>query len=131
MGNQSSGIHCHTLAVWLRPDPAPLGLGFLLGKGPDQDDDPWAPPPWVWPPDVGPLPTSTDEADGTKETGLSVVHLQGQQLIGEGEDEVCEGAEAGIVHLGPVQGQPVREGHCVLLGRVPRADPQDLGAEEA
>jgi hypothetical protein len=30
------------------------------------------------------------------------------------------------VHLGPVQGQPVREGHGVLLWGVPCADPQHL-----
>lgn len=76
-------------------------------------------------------PTSADEADGTEQPRLGIVHLQRQQLVGEGEDEVGEGPEAGVVHLRAVQRQPVREGHGVLLRRVARADPQDLGGARA
>lgn len=70
--------------------------------------------------------TSADEADGAEQPGLSVVHLQGQELPRKGEDEVCKGPKAGVVHLGTVQGQPVRERHGVLLRGVPRTDPQHL-----
>ena len=70
--------------------------------------------------------TSADEADGAEQACLCVVHLQWQELPSEGKDEVCEGPEAGIVHLSPVQGQPIGEGHSVLLWGVPCADPQHL-----
>ena len=51
--------------------------------------------------------TSTQQADAAEQAGLCIVHLQGQQLVGEGKHQVCERAEASVVHLGPVQGQPV------------------------
>ena len=70
--------------------------------------------------------TSADEADGAEQPCLCVIHLQWQELPSKGKDEVCEGPEASIVHLGPVQGQPIREGHGVLLRGVPCADPQHL-----
>lgn len=76
-----------------------------------------------------PLPSSSTswyETDGAEESGLGVVHLDGQQLVGEGEDQVSQRPEARVVHLGPVQGQSVREGHCVLIGGVASADTQDL-----
>lgn len=66
--------------------------------------------------------TSTDEADGTEQTSLCVIHLQWQELPSKGKDEVCEGPKAGVVHLGPVQSQPIGEGHGVLLRGVPCAD---------
>lgn len=52
-------------------------------------------------------PTSRDETDGTEEACLCVIHLDGQQLVGKSEHQVSEWAEASIVHLRPVQGQPV------------------------
>lgn len=99
---------------------------------------PWVGDPNFWgkvrhcstPSQPEPLPTSADEADGTEQPSFRVIHLQGQQLVGEGEDQVCERPEASVVHLGPIERQPVGEGHGVLFGRVPRADPQDLGAED-
>lgn len=51
--------------------------------------------------------TSTDEADGAEEARLCVVHLQGQKLTSERKHQICEGSEAGIVHLCPVQGQTI------------------------
>lgn len=51
--------------------------------------------------------TSTDEADGAEQARLRVVHLQRQQLPGKRKHQVCERAEARVVHLGPVQGQAV------------------------
>lgn len=76
------------------------------------------------------LPTSRDETDGTEEACLRVVHLDGQQLVGKSEHQVGERAEASVVHLRPVEGQPVRKGHGVLVGGVPRTDTQDLTARE-
>lgn len=70
--------------------------------------------------------TSTDEADGTEQPGLCVIHLQGQQLPSEGKDEVCKGSKASIVHLGTVQGQSIRECHGVLLWGIPCTDSQHL-----
>ena len=72
-------------------------------------------------------PTSRDETDGAEEACLCVVHLDGQQLVGKSEHQVGERAEASVVHLRPVEGQPVREGHGVLVGGGPRTDAQDLG----
>ena len=46
--------------------------------------------------------------------------------MSEGEDEVCERAEAGVVHLSPVQSQAVGEGHGVLIRGIARTDAQDL-----
>lgn len=76
------------------------------------------------------LLTSRDETDGAEEACLCVVHLDGQQLVGKSEHQVCEWAEASIVHLRPVEGQPIREGHGVLVGGVPRTDAQDLTGRE-
>lgn len=70
--------------------------------------------------------TSTDEANSTKQPSLRVIHLQGQELPSKGKDEVCKGPKASIVHLGSVQGQPVRECHGVLLWGIPCTDPQHL-----
>lgn len=53
------------------------------------------------------LGTSTDQADGAEKARLCVIHLQGQELAGEGEHKVGQGAEPGIVHLGSVQGQAI------------------------
>ena len=62
--------------------------------------------------------------------GGSIINIASIAALGPTATLPAYGAaKAGVVHLGPVQGQPIREGHCVLLGRVPRADPQDLGAE--
>lgn len=76
------------------------------------------------------LPTSRDETDGAEEACLRVVHLDGQQLVGKSEHQVGERAEASVVHLRPVEGQPVRKGHGVLIGGVPRTDAQDLTVRE-
>lgn len=76
------------------------------------------------------LPTSRDETDGTEEACLCVVHLDGQQLVGKSEHQVSEWAKTCIVHLCPVEGQPVREGHGVLVGGVPCTDAQDLTGRE-
>lgn len=76
------------------------------------------------------LPTSRDETDGTEEACLRVVHLDGQQLVGKSEHQVSERAKTCIVHLRPVEGQPVREGHGVLVGGVPCTDAQDLTGGE-
>lgn len=70
--------------------------------------------------------TSTDEADGAKESSLGVVHLEWEELAGEGKHEVSEGAEPGVMHLCPVECQTIREGHGVLLRSVPCTDPQHL-----
>lgn len=70
--------------------------------------------------------TSTDQADGTEQSCLRVIHLQGQELPSKGKDEVCEGPKASIVHLGAVQGQPIRERHGVLLWGIPCTDSQHL-----
>ena len=51
--------------------------------------------------------TSTQQADAAEQARLGIVHLQGQQRVGEGEHQVCQRAEAGVVHLGPVQRQAV------------------------
>lgn len=75
-------------------------------------------------------PTSGDETDGAEEACLRVVHLDGQQLVGESEHQVGEWAEASVVHLRPVEGQPVWKGHGVLVGGVPRTDAQDLTGRE-
>lgn len=75
-------------------------------------------------------PTSGDETDGAEEACLRVVHLDGQQLVGKSEHQVGERAEAGVVHLRPVEGQPVRKGHGVLVWGVPRTDAQDLTGKE-
>lgn len=72
------------------------------------------------------IPTSGDEADGREQPCLRVVHLDGQELIREGEHQVCERPEPGVVHLRPVQCQSIGEGHGVLIRRVPCADTQDL-----
>lgn len=71
-------------------------------------------------------PTSRDETDGAEEACLRVVHLDGQQLVGKSEHQVGEWAEASVVHLRPVESQPVRKGHGVLVGGVPCTDAQDL-----
>lgn len=71
-------------------------------------------------------PTSGDKTDGTEEACLCVVHLDGQQLVGKSEHQVSEWAEASVVHLRSIEGQPVRKGHGVLVGGVPCTDPQDL-----
>lgn len=34
-------------------------------------------------------PTSGDETDGGQQSCLRVVHLDGQELVGEGEHQVC------------------------------------------
>lgn len=75
--------------------------------------------------------TSAEQADGAEQPCLRVVHLQRQQLVGEGEHQVRERPEAGVVHLCAVEGQSVGEGHGVLVWRVAGADPQNLkhGAE--
>ena len=73
--------------------------------------------------------TSTQQADGAEQPRLGVVHLQRQQLVGEGEHQVGERPEAGVVHLCAVQGQPVGEGHGVLVRRVAGADLQNLKRE--
>lgn len=70
--------------------------------------------------------TSTDEADCTQEPGLSVVHLQRQELPSESKHQVCERPKASVVHLCSVEGQPVREGHGVLLWSVASTDTQHL-----
>lgn len=75
-------------------------------------------------------PTSGDETDGAEEACLCVVHLDGQQLVGKGEHQVGEWAEASVVHLRSIEGQPVRKGHGVLVGGVPRTDAQDLTGRE-
>lgn len=72
------------------------------------------------------VPTSTQQTDGAQEPRLSIVHLQRQQLVGESKHEVRQRPEAGVVHLSAVQRQPIRERHGVLVGGVPRADPQNL-----
>lgn len=46
--------------------------------------------------------TSTQQTDGAEQPRLSVVHLQRDQLVGEGKDQVGERSEAGVVHLGSV-----------------------------
>ena len=51
--------------------------------------------------------TSRHQADGTEEATFCVIHLQGQQLAGEGEHLVCERAKASVVDLCTGQGQPV------------------------
>ena len=71
--------------------------------------------------------TSTDQADGAEKAGLRVVHLQRQELAGEGEHQVSQRAKAGVVHLGSIQGQAVRKRHSVLLWGVPGADSENLG----
>lgn len=73
-------------------------------------------------------PTSRDETDGAEKACLRVVHLDGQQLVGKSEHQVGEWAEASVVHLRPVEGQPIWKGHGVLVGGVPRTDAQDLMA---
>jgi len=70
--------------------------------------------------------TSGDQADGAEEPALRLVHLQGQQLAGKSEHLVGERTEPGVVDLGPGEGEPVGEGHGVLVWSVARADPQDL-----
>lgn len=51
--------------------------------------------------------TSTYEADGAEESCFGIVHLEWQQLVCEGKDQVCEGAKACIVHLSAVERQAV------------------------
>lgn len=70
--------------------------------------------------------TSGDKTDGAEESCLCVVHLNGQQLVGKSEHQIGEWAEASVVHLRSVEGQPVRKGHGVLIGGVPCTDSQDL-----
>lgn len=43
--------------------------------------------------------TSTQQTDGAEEPRLSVVHLQGKELVGKGKHQVGEWTEAGVVHL--------------------------------
>lgn len=74
--------------------------------------------------------TSAQKADGAEQARLSVVHLQRQQLVGEGEHQVGERPEAGVVHLRAVERQAVGEGHGVLIGGVAGADPQDLPQQQ-
>lgn len=75
---------------------------------------------------AGPCSTAADEADGAEEARFCVVHLQGKKLTSKREHQVCERAEAGIVHLRPVQSQTVGEGHSVLFWGVTCADSQHL-----
>lgn len=70
--------------------------------------------------------TSTQQADGAEQSCLCIVHLEGKQLVGEGEHQVRQRSKPSVVHLGAVQGQTVREGHRVLVRRVASADPQNL-----
>ncbi len=70
--------------------------------------------------------TSGDEADGRQQSRLRVVHLDGQELVGEGEHQLCQRAEASVVHLCAVQRETVRERHCVLVRGVTCADTQYL-----
>lgn len=70
--------------------------------------------------------TSRDETDGAEEAALCVVHLQRQQLAGECEDLIRQRSKPGIVDLSAGQGQPVGEGHGVLVRSVASANPQDL-----
>lgn len=74
--------------------------------------------------------TSRDEADGRQQSRLRVVHLDGQQLVGESEHQICERPEAGVVHLCAVQRQTVRERHRVLIRCITRADTQDLHTQK-
>lgn len=46
--------------------------------------------------------TSTDEADGTKETCFCIIHFQRQELVGKCEHEISQRAKSGIVHLSSV-----------------------------
>ncbi len=46
--------------------------------------------------------TSTQQTDGAEQPCLCIIHLQGKELVGKGEDQVGERTEAGIVHLGSV-----------------------------
>lgn len=51
--------------------------------------------------------TSRDETDSAEEACFCVIHLNGQELVGKSEHQVSERAEASIVHLRPVEGQPI------------------------
>lgn len=46
--------------------------------------------------------TSTQQTDGAEQPCLSIIHLQGKELVGKGEHQVGEWTEAGVVHLGSV-----------------------------
>lgn len=75
--------------------------------------------------------TSTYEADGTEESCFSVIHLERQQLVSKGKDQVCERAKACIVHLSAVERQAVWEGHGILFWGIACTYPQDLGKGQA
>lgn len=70
--------------------------------------------------------TSADETDGAEEPRLGVVHLQRQKLTSEGKHQICERAEAGVVHLSSVESQAIRERHRILFWGVAGAYPQHL-----
>lgn len=46
--------------------------------------------------------TSTQQTDRAEQPCLSIVHLQGKELVGKGKHQVGEWTEAGVVHLGSV-----------------------------
>lgn len=73
-----------------------------------------------------PLFTSRDETDRAEEACFCVIHLNGQELVGKSEHQVSKRAEASIVHLRPVEGQPIWKGHGVLVRSVSCTDAQDL-----
>ena len=51
--------------------------------------------------------TSTQQTDGAEQPRLRIVHLQRKELVGEGEHQVGEGTEAGVVHLGSVERESI------------------------
>lgn len=73
--------------------------------------------------------TGTDEADCAEEACLCVIHFKWQQLTSKSKHQVCEWAEASIMHLGPVKSQAIWEGHRVLFWCVTGAYPQHLRQE--